>query len=339
MNPEKPVTLADAPPSRSVTPPNFAVEANSHAYMQFVSAQGYRIRQGRQCHWIEKRPRLWESAPSHRSIHLESDEATSLFRLGALALRYTCPLDEGAHTYQYIWDDKNFSLESLHKDARRNVRKNFDVCRFKRIGFDLLAREACHINRVVFARQDRDGEDFQTDDSKWQAYMKVCATMPFLEAYGVFIDDRLCAYSLVIFCDDYGYTLHPYAHPEYFKFYPMNVLIYCLVKTVLARPEVRYVSYGVESYTARPTLERFKIAMGCRKAPLGRRITIHPLARPFFSPVGSRIIEGALRVLRPRAAARFSIFARAYRDQGRPASSRIDTEPLRHSDFEERHAL
>lgn len=340
MNPERTATVADAPPLHSLAASNFSeakLEANRQAYIQFVAAQGYRIRLGQHCYWIEKSPRIWESAPSHRSIRLNPGEASSLFRQGALALRYTCPPDQGARTFQYIWDDKNFSLESLHKDARRNVRKNLDACQFRRIGFDFLAREGCHINQAVFARQSRDGDEFQVDDSKWRAYMKVCAMMPFLEAYGIFIDDRLCAYSAVIFCDDYCYTLHPYAHPDYFKFYPMNVLIYCLVKIILARPEIRCVSYGVESYISRPTLDRFKIAMGCRKTPLGRCIAIHPLAKPFFSPAGSRIVEGALRVLRPGVAAKFSIFARAYQEQALPISAEIHAESLKRPDFDERH--
>jgi hypothetical protein len=281
-----------------------------------------RIIEGESCFWIEKRRHLWESAPAHRHIRLSAAEAASLFRLGAIAIRYTCNQDEGTPTYQYVWDDKNFGLESLHKDSRRNVRKNMEVCSFQQIDFELLAREGCAINRSVFARQDRQPEDFQTDESKWIAYMKVCQSMPFLDAYGIFIEDRLCAYSLVIYCDDYCYTLHPYAHSEYFKFYPMNVLIYRIVKTVLERPTVRCVSYGMESYTPRPTLERFKIAMGCRKDSVGRRIVVHPFARPLFSGAGAWLVEHALRWTRPAVATNFSIFAQAVQNQLLQAESR-----------------
>jgi hypothetical protein len=100
------------------------VGANSQDYIRFVSAQGFRIREGKDCFWIEKRKGLWESAPSHRRVHLSAGEAAILFHHGAIAIRFTCEPDEGAPTYQYIWDDKQFSLDSLHKDARRNVRKN-----------------------------------------------------------------------------------------------------------------------------------------------------------------------------------------------------------------------
>ncbi|MGO9589674.1 MAG: hypothetical protein ACLP3K_06470 [Candidatus Acidiferrales bacterium] len=296
------------------------MDANSQDYLRFVTAQGMRIVEGKSSYWIEKRSRFWESAPAHRRVHLPEDEAAMLFRLGAIAIRYTCNEDQGTPTCQYIWDDKNFSLESLHKDARRNVRKNIGVCKFKPIDFEFLAREGCAINRDVFSRQDRDEEEFQTDKTKWMAYMKVCQSMPFVEAYGVFIEDRLCAYSLVLFVDDYCYTLHPYARAEFFKFYPMNVLIYLLVKTVLERPSVRCVSYGMQSYTSRPTLERFKIAMGCRKDSLGMRIVVHPLARPLFSAPGAWVTERALRLLKPRMGSQFAVFSQAVRNQPKVSS-------------------
>jgi hypothetical protein len=306
------------------------MDANSQDYLRFVKAQGTRIVEGKSCYWIEKRSHLWESAPAHRRVHLPEDEAAMLFRLGAIAIRYTCDADEGTSTCQYIWDDKTFGLKSLHKDARRNVRKNIDACKFKSIDFEFLAREGWSINRTVFERQDREEEEFQTDPAKWNAYMKVCETLPFVEAYGVFIEDRLCAYSLVIFCDDYCYTMHPYARAEYFKFYPMNVLIYLLVKTMLERPGVRCVSYGMQSYTPRPTLERFKIAMGCRQDPIGMRIAVHPLARPLFSASGAWLAEHALRFVRPRLASQFSIFSQAVQNQARGSAtgdSGAETEP------------
>jgi hypothetical protein len=306
-----------APRPLEAAPPRVEskIAAKSEDYIRFVRAQGYRILEGESCYWIEKRSHLWESAPSHRLIRLSSREASMLFRRGAIAIRYTCQGDRGTPSFQYLWDNTNFGLGSLHRDACRNVQKNLDLCQFMPIDFEFLAREGCAINRAVFARQGRDKEEFQTDEQKWKAYMKVCAEMPFLEAYGIFVRERLCAYSVVIFCDDYCYTLHPYAHPDSYKNYTMNVLLFRLVESLLQRPGVRCVSYGVEPYTPRPTLERFKIAMGCRKAPLGRHIVVHPLARPIFSSAGSWLVEHILRPVKPRLAAQFSIFSEAVRGQ------------------------
>jgi hypothetical protein len=281
-------------------------------YFRFVSAQGLRIVEDKTCLWVEKRSRFWESAPSHRRVVLSHAVSRKLFALGALAIRYTCPDDRGTETCEYIWDDKNYGPQSLHKNSRYSVRKNLDLCIFRPIDFDLLIREGCTINQNVYERQDRKS-DFQTDPLQWKRYMETCAGLPFVEAYGVFIQDRLCAYSLALFVDDYCYTFHPYAHSNYLKFYPMNVLIFSLVQRILQRPGVRCISYGVESYTSRPTLERFKIAMGCRKSSLRRQIVVHPLFRPAFTNSGAWLTERALKLFMPSLAEDFSIFSRVVR--------------------------
>lgn len=281
-------------------------------YHDFVAAQGLRIVEDESCYWVEKRKHFWESAPSHRRVRLSSAIAKKLFALGAFAIRYTCSDEEGRPTFEYIWDDKQYGLESLHKDAKRNVRKNMDVCIFRPINFDLLIQKGCAINRDVYSRQNRE-PDFQTDQGRWKAYLETCARLRFMEAYGVFYNDKLCAYSLALFVDDYCYTFHPYAHSDYLKFYPMNVLIFSLVRHILQRPGVSCVSYGVESYTPRPTLERFKIAMGCHKRVLGRQIVVHPLLRPVFTTPGVWLTQKILRHLRPNVAEQFAIFAGAVR--------------------------
>jgi hypothetical protein len=287
-------------------------------YHGFISAQGLRIVGDADCYWVEKRPHFWESAPSHRRVGLSPSISKKMFDLGAYAIRYTCADTAGEPTFEYVWDDKNYGLESLHRDAKRNVRKSMDVCLFRPIDFELLVREGCAINQDVYSRQNRE-PDFQTDQRQWSLYLQACAALPFLEAYGVFYKEKLCAYSLALFVDDYCYTFHPYAHSDYLKFYPMNVLIFSLVSHILQRPGVSCISYGVESYTSRPSLERFKIAMGCRKRNLRRQIVVHPLLRPALTKPGVWLTQKALRLVKPSLAEQFAIFAGAVRGTARAA--------------------
>jgi hypothetical protein len=293
----------------------------SKDYYRFVAAQGLRVVEDESCYWVEKRKHFWESAPSHRRVRLSAAISKKLFALGAFAIRYTCPDGEGTPTCEYIWDNKEYGLDSLHKDAKRNVRKNMAVCQFKPIDFEFLKRYGYAINQNVYSRQNREG-DFQTDQKQWKIYLETCAGLPFVEAYGIFIGDELCAYSMALFVDDYCYTFHPYAHSDYLKFYPMNVLIFSLVQHILQRPDVSCVCYGVESYTPRPTLERFKIAMGCRKRALRRQIVVHPLLRPTLSNPGAWLTQKALQYLKPSLAENFAIFSRAVR--GLPAADEVE---------------
>jgi hypothetical protein len=279
---------------------------------RFATAQGMRIIEGESCLWVEKRKFFWESLPQHRRIQLRPGESARLFLRGAGVIRYTCDLEEGVPSFEYVWDHKNYSLDSLHKDAKRNVRKNLETCIVRRVDYQLLSDHGCAINRSVFARQGRSVPDcFLTNRTLWMRYMTVCESLPFVEAYGAFVEDRLCAFSLVLLMDNYCYTYHPYASTEYLKHYPMNVLIFSIVRTMLDRPEINCVSYGLESFTSRPTLERFKLAMGCRKRPIGRRVLIHPFARPIFSGPGAWLTQRVLQRVKPGLVEDFATFSRA----------------------------
>ncbi len=267
---------------------------------RFATAQGMRIIEGESCLWVEKRKFFLESLPQHRRIHLRPGEAARLFLRGAGVIRYTCDEVEGAPSFEYVWDDKNYSLESLSKDAKRNVRKNLESCIVRRVDYNLLAEEGCAINQSVYARQGRQVPDcFLTNRALWKNYMSVCEGLSFVEAYGAFVEEKLCAFCLVLLMDGYCYTYHPYASSDYLKHYPMNVLIFSIVREMLDRPEIRCVSYGLESFASRPTLERFKLAMGCRKHPIGRRVLIHPLARPIFSAPGAWLTKKVLTRIKP----------------------------------------
>lgn len=279
---------------------------------RFATAQGMRIIEGESCLWIEKRRFFWESLPQHRRIHLRPGEPARLFLRGAGVIRYTCDEEEGAPSFEYVWDEKNYGLDSLHKDAKRNVRKNLETCIVRRVDYQLLSDQGCAINRSVFARQGRSLSDcFLTNQALWKRYMAVCESLPFIEAYGAFVEDRLCAFSLVLLMDNHCYTYHPHASTEYLKHYPMNVLIFSIVRTMLDRPEISCVSYGLESFASRPTLERFKLAMGCRKRPIGRRVLVHPLARPIFSGPGAWLIQKVLQRVKPGLVEDFTTFSRA----------------------------
>lgn len=294
-------------PIRSVSPQMQLADLR-----RFASAQGMRIVEGDSCLWVEKRQFFLESFPQHRRIHLTRGEATRLFLRGAAVIRYTCDEAEGTSSFEYVWDDKNFGLESLHKDAKRNVRKNLEMCSVRRIPYEVLRSEGCDINRSVFARQGRHMPvSFLTHDGLWRKYLDVCETLPFVEAYGAFIEDRLCAFSLVLLMDDYCYTYHPFALTESLKHYSMNVLIYSIVKTMLERPQISCVSYGLQSFAPHPTLERFKLAMGCRKRPIGRRVLVNPLARPIFSRPGAWLTARFLQRFNPGLNDEFEKLSRA----------------------------
>ncbi|MGA8220484.1 MAG: hypothetical protein WB780_02440 [Candidatus Acidiferrales bacterium] len=276
-------------------------------------AQGARVLKGNDCVWVEKRRFFFESIPPHRRVRLQGGDAARIFFHGAAVIRYTTDEEEGAPSFEYVCDDRKFDLGSIAPEARRRVRQGLQAFDIRRIEFGLLEKDGCAINRSVYARQGRMVDSFLTRSDRWARYMKACAASSIVEAYGAFLDNRLCGFSIAAFVDDYCYLQHTHAYTEFMKQGPIYALTFAVTKAALERPGVNYVSQGLESFQALPNVDRFKFSMGFRKRPVQRRILINPLARPLFSSSGAWITRNILRYMKPGLLADFATFTRAIR--------------------------
>lgn len=264
---------------------------DAEGYAQFLSAQRMRtIRVGSHL-WVEKQRLCLESIPSHTRIHVEAAEARNLFLRGYLVLRYSCEESEGVSSAEYVCSDADYGLGSLDPKARNKVRQGLKNCVVRPVEFDVLKRYGCAINRGVLQRQSRTGRLFLRDQRCWERYLEQCEKTSGVEAYGAFVGEELCAYTLIVRVDEYAYTYHPFADPARLQFRPMNALIFWVTQRLLQDPTVRRVSYGLESLVSHPALEEFKTGMGFKALPIGRRILINPLARPLVSSYAAALIH------------------------------------------------
>lgn len=289
-------------------------------------AQGARVVKSADCVWVEKRRFFFESIPPHRRVRLKGGGAVRLFIHGAAVIRYTTDEEEGAPSFEYVCDDRKFDLGSIAPEARRRVRQGLQAFDIRRIEFGLLERDGCAINRSVYARQGRTVDSFLTQSERWARYMKACAGSKIVEAFGAFIENRLCGFSIAAFVDDYCYLQHTHAYTEFMKQSPIYALTFTVTKAALERPGVNCVSQGLESFQALPNVDRFKFSMGFRKRPLERRVLINPLARPLFSAPGAWLVGKVLRHAKPGLLADFSNFARLVRDDR--INSGVSVSPL-----------
>ena len=270
---------------------SLSAEVDVALYRRLAAAQGKRLIETSSSVWIETRKYYFESLPGHRKIQLEPGEARRLFLGGAGIVRYTCEIAEGSPAYEIVCEDKNYGFDSLASDARRRVRRGLANCSTGPLAFDVLAREGCEINRSVLERQGRNTRSFFTDEAQWRSYVGFMSTLPNVRALGTHVDGKLCAFVLAGVVDGYCYLLHTHSHTDFLKYSPMNALIFTVTREMLAVPGVHCVSQGLESLVARPDLEHFKLAMGYRRHPIGRKILVHPMWRPlFFRPI-LRLIE------------------------------------------------
>jgi len=132
------------------------------------------------------------------------------------------------------------------------------------------------------------------DDQLWKKYMLACKSLSNVEAYGAFIEGQLCGFSMTVLVDEYAYLHHTHCYTESLKYSPINALTFLVVKEMLRRPGISCVSQGLESFASLPDVEQFKLSMGFRRRPLGRKIVIHPLARPVFVLLGKASVQRLL---------------------------------------------
>ncbi len=260
-------------------------------FASFLSAQGFQIIKAGDELWVEKRRFFLENIPPHRRIHLSGWDAAKLFLCGYALLRYSCEETEGRSSFEFVCEDKEYGMKALTEAAAWSTRKGLKKCTVRRIDFDLLGEQGCAINRSVFARQGRVGLPVYTEPRLWKAYMAACKAFSEIEPYGAFAEGRLCAYVLTVPVEEYVYFYHPFAETESLKLCAMNALVFTVVQTLIQRPEVKRVSYGLEPLDPLPGLERFKHSMGFRKRNIGRRLVVNPLALLFLTPVGQSLAQ------------------------------------------------
>ena len=301
--------------------------ADPALYRFLADAQGGRFFQTGSALWFETRRFVFDSAPAHRLVVLDRGEANHLFRSGAAIIRYTCGSAEGSPSFEFICDDRDYGFHSLAADARRRVRRGLDSCAVKPIGMDLLASSGAAINRSVLERQGRGKGSFLVEDAQWKKYLNLCGTFSNVEAFGAFVEGRLCAFALAALLDDYCYLYHTHGHSDYLKQSPMNALVFTITREMLKRPEVVCVSQGVEPFLARPELEHFKLAMGYRKRPIRRQMLVNPVLQPFLSRPVRWAAERMLRGSRPQWLEGFSRIVNAVD----PPACSLETEAVRHN--------
>ena len=260
-------------------------------FASFLSAHGFQIIKAGDELWVEKRRFVLENIPPHRRIHLSRWDAAKVFLRGYAVLQYSCEETEATSSFEFVCEDKEYGMKSLTKNVRWSVRKGLKNCTVRRIDFDLLGEQGCAINCSVFARQGRVGLPVYTEPRLWKAFTAACKAFPEIEPYGALAGGRLCAYLLTVPVDEYVYFYHPFAETESLKLCPMNALVFIVVQTLIQRPEVNRVSYGLEPLDPLPELERFKHSMGFRKRSIGRRLVVNPLALPFLTRPAQRLAQ------------------------------------------------
>jgi hypothetical protein len=299
-------------------------------FAEWLRRQGHHVARTVGTYWHSQGPRVYQAFPYHWVVQPAEEELLQFLRESrAIGLRYSTNVDapEGRVSYHAVYENSKYDLDELGRWARKNVRRGLRNCSVEPISFVLLAEEGWALQCDTLARQGRDLKFVRQD---WRRRCQAAADLPGFEAWGALIRGRLAASVTTFQMNDCCYMLYQQCHRDYLAAHVNNALSFVVTQTMLARPRIRSIFYGLHSLDAPTSVDEFKFRMGYKAKPVRQRVVFHPR----LTPVVNRTSHGLLRLsmaLRPgdTTLSKAEGMMRFYLEGKRPIQEQRFPEPLR----------
>ncbi len=219
--------------------------------------------------------------PFHRPAEPEPSEIQKVLGVRGLVARFACEVDQGRPSYKIVCSDKDYDFSKLPQKGRNRTRRGLEQCAVRRLDFEELEPlGALELNRGTFVRQQRHIR--RDHDQYWLKYYSAAASVESMEVWGAFVENDLSAYLIACRIEDCMNVLILRSSVEHLKENPNNALMYTFVREIMSRPQMSEVSLGLEPVEpGLEDLDRFKTRMGFTKVPIGQKIYVNRLLRPF----------------------------------------------------------
>jgi hypothetical protein len=234
-----------------------------------------------------------------------------------VGLRYSTPVDarQGRLSYHAVYEKPSYALEQLERRTRRNVQIGLKNCSVEPISFERLAEEGWDLENDTESRQNR------ASAMRREAWRKKClaaADLPGFEVWGALVGSRLAASMITFQMGDCCEMLYQEVLREYLPARVCNALCFVVTRTMVERPGIDSLLYGVQSLDAPASVDEFKFRMDYAAKPVRQRVLFHPLLSPFFNR-GTHALAKRLLARRPSPAlAKAEGLVRFYLEGKRP---------------------
>lgn len=258
---------------------------------QFFSAVGYRVIETDSCYWYNAKPFLFKSLPVHRFVDPSASELAQVLIKGpAFALRYPkTPDHPGPSGGMYVCSDRDYDFPALSQNVRSRTRRGLARCRIERIEFDYLSRYGYELIEETTMRQM--GTAPGADEAEWHRFCAQTRLSPDFEAWGAFVGDRLATFIVGMLVEDCYYIHLQKSASDLLRYYPNNALLFTVMKTKMACPEVAYISHGPKALAVGKGLDYYKTSMGFRMQPFTDHVVFNPVVKPFLMWKGDAVVN------------------------------------------------
>jgi len=267
---------------------------NAEIFAEWLRRQGRSVVRTSSSYWYEASFRVYQAFPYHWVIQPEEGELLDLLRQQrAIGLRYSTPIKSplGCISYHAIYNKPTYSLETLERRSRQNVRAGLKNCRVEPIPLERLAKEGWLLESDTASRQ---GRTLGITEEAWNQRYMAAADLPGFEAWGALVDNRLVASLLSFQVDDWCELISQQCHGDFLNARVNNALSFIVTQTMVNRKSVRGIFYTLQSLDAPPSVDDFKFRMGYVAEPLRQRVVFHPWLSPLARPLTHRALHSLI---------------------------------------------
>lgn len=268
-------------------------------YSEQLRATGLRVVAGSERSlWVSHERFAMQRQP-HCTLHVPGpDEIAEVFkRTHAPLLSFVthATLDRVANSCLYICKDPEYSMGTLTKGPRYDVRRGFAELQIRPADKNEILEKGLQAYCDTRARTGLSGGTREAFQARFGCLQ------PGTQFFGAFKEERLAAFFTATEVDDWV-SIGGWSGDEFLPLRPNNALVYYAVHYYLVERKLRIVSYGlssVQAVTNAEGLHRFKVKMGFEALPVHRAFVVNPLLRPFVNR-GSWKLAHSLLKLAPR---------------------------------------
>lgn len=268
---------------------------NPEIFAEWLRRRGHHVVRTKSSYWFDARLRVLQAFPFEWVIQPSARELRALMLgKGIVALRYSTPVTAptGYISYHVIYDNASYTLDSLDRRSRQNVRTGLKNCRIEPISFERYAKDGWLMEKDTLARQ---GRRTNRSQNQWYKDCLAAADLPGFEAWGALVDDLLTASLLTFQMEDCCEMISQQCHRDYLNARVNNALTFVVTQTMMSRCNIRSVFYALHSLDAPCSVDEFKFRMGYTLKPVRQRVVLNPMLEPFVNGFTHRVMSRLLR--------------------------------------------
>lgn len=301
-------------------------------FAEWLRRQGHEVKRTASSYWFDQGPRTYQAFPYHWVLTIPDAELNGfLSETRSIGLRYSSPVENtlGRISYHAVFENDTYGFDSLGKWARKNVRRGLKNCSVEPITFERLADEGWTLQLDTL---DRQGRDMEVSGALWRQRCLAAKDLLGFEAWGALVGARLAASVITFQMDDCAYMLYQQCHRDFLADHVNNALSFVVTETMVKRPQIRSILYGLHSLDAPASVDEFKFRMGYTAKPVRQRVVFHPWLTPLFNSASYAAVR-QLQRWQPQnpTLAKTEGMMRFYLEGKRPLAQQTWPEALRNS--------